>query len=124
LRQPHGHRASAAEQRISRGPRRAGRDVPTGSLCWIDSLTVTDVFGTATPIPRADAPAGSARTIFSTTDQSTGGTQPFLITPASASASLQASTPLEELHLLRDETADMAWAIERIVENTTGTPPA
>jgi hypothetical protein len=97
-------------------------DVPTGSLCWIDSLTVTDVFGTTTPIPRADAPAGSAWTIFSTTDQSTGGTQPFLITPASASAALQASTPLEELHLLRDETADMAWAIERIVENTTGTP--
>jgi hypothetical protein len=57
-------------------------DVPTGSLCWIDSLTVTDVFGTTTPIPRADAPAGSAWTIFSTTDQSTGGTQPFLITPA------------------------------------------
>ena len=97
-------------------------DVPTGSLCWIDSLTVTDVFGTTTTIPQADAPAGSSWTIFSTTDQTSGGTQPFLIAPASASAALQASAPLEELHLLRDETADMAWAIERIVENTTGTP--
>jgi len=97
-------------------------DVPTGSLCWIDSLTVTDVFGTTTPIPQADAPAGSSWTIFSTTDQTSGGTQPFLIAPASASAALQASAPLEELHLLRDETADMAWAIERIVENTIGTP--
>jgi hypothetical protein len=97
-------------------------DVPTGSLCWINSLTVTDVFGTTTTIPQADAPAGSSWTIFSTTDQTSGGTQPFLIAPASASAALQASAPLEELHLLRDETADMAWAIERIVENTTGTP--
>lgn len=97
-------------------------DVPTGSLCWVDSLTVTDVFGTSTVIPPADTPQDGSWTIFSTTDQTTGGTQPFLITPASAYAAAQASTPLEELHLLRDETADMAWAIERIVENTTGTP--
>jgi hypothetical protein len=97
-------------------------DVPTGSLCWIDSLTVTDVFGTSTAIPRADAPAGSSWTIFSTTDQESGGSQSFLIAPASAAAAVQASAPLEELHVLRDETADMAWAIERIVEDTIGTP--
>jgi hypothetical protein len=97
-------------------------DVPTGSLCWIDSLTVTDVFGSTTPIAQADAPPDTSWTIFSTTDQENGGTQPFLITPASASAALQASTALEELHLLRDETADMVWAIERIAETTTGHP--
>lgn len=97
-------------------------DVPAGSLCWIDSLSVTDVFGTPTSIPRADAPDGSTWTIFSTTDESNGGTQPCLIAPASAAAALQASPPLEELHLLRDETADMAWAIERIVENAVGSP--
>ena len=51
-----------------------------------------------------------------------GGTQPCLIAPASAAAALQASPPLEELHLLRDETADMAWAIERIVESAVGSP--
>lgn len=97
-------------------------DVPTGSLCWIDSLTVTDVFGTTTPIPAADAPTGSSWTIFSTSDQQDGGSQPCLITPASASAALLASQALEELHLLRDETADMAWAIERIAETTIGAP--
>jgi len=99
----------------------ASLDVPTGSLCWIDSLTVTDVFGATTPVSRADAPADGSWTIFSTTDQANGGTQPFLITPASAAAALQASAPFEELHLLRDETADMAWAIERIVESAVGT---
>ena len=97
-------------------------DVPRGSLCWIDSLTVSDVFGTATAIPRADAAAGGSWTLFSTTDQSGGGITPFLVVPASAAAALQASAPLEEVHLLRDETADMAWAIERIIEGPLGDP--
>jgi hypothetical protein len=97
-------------------------DVPRGSLCWIDSLTVTDVFGTATTIPRADATAGGSWTLFSTTDQNGGGIAPFLVVPASAGAARQASAPLEEVHLLRDETADMAWAIERIIEGPVGDP--
>jgi len=97
-------------------------DVPSGSLCWIDSLTVTDVFGSAIAIPRADAPPGTSWTMFSTTDQSSDSTAPFLVAPASAAAALQASSPLEEVHLLRDETADMAWAIERIVEDPIGNP--
>ena len=97
-------------------------DVPRGSLCWIDSLTVSDVFGTATAIPRADATPGGSWTLFSTTDQNGGGIAPFLVVPASAAAALQASAPLEEVHLLRDETADMAWAVERIIEGPLGDP--
>ena len=97
-------------------------DVPRGSLCWIDSLTVTDVFGTATAIPRADATPGGSWTLFSTTDQNGGGIAPFLVVPASAAAALQASAPLEQVDLLRDETADMAWAIERIIEGPLGDP--
>jgi hypothetical protein len=99
-------------------------DVPRGSLCWIDSLTVTDVFGTATAIPRADATPGGSWTLFSTTDQNGRGIAPFLVVPASAAAALLASAPLEEVHLLRDDTADMAWAIERIVEGPLGDPVA
>jgi hypothetical protein len=98
-------------------------DVPTGSLCWIDSVTVTDVFGTNTEVPAADAPAGNSWTIFTTTDRtSSGAGRPCLITPASAAAALQAGPALDELHLLRDETADMAWAIERIAETGVGFP--
>lgn len=97
-------------------------DVPVGSLCWIDSLTVTDVFGVTTSIPRADASPGTRWTLFTTTDKGSGGAAPFLVVPASASAALQAGSVLEEVHLLRDETADMAWAIERAVEGPTGTP--
>jgi hypothetical protein len=86
----------------------------------IDSLTVTDVFGTTTAIPRADAGESGSWTVFSTSDRATGGVQPFLVAPATASTARQGNAPLEEVHLLRDETADMAWAIERIVETPVG----
>jgi hypothetical protein len=99
----------------------ASLDVPAGSLCWIDSLTVTDVFGVTTSIPRADALPGTRWTMFSTTDNASGsGPAPFLVVPSSAAASLLTSEPLEEVDLLRDETADMAWAVENVVEGPVG----
>jgi len=95
-------------------------DVPTGSLSFVDSLVVRDVFGVETAVPRADATQAGARwTLFSTVD-SAGALAPFLVVPATASAALSAT--IEEVHLLRDETADMAWAIEHIVEGPLGTP--
>jgi hypothetical protein len=97
-------------------------DVPAGSLCWIDSLTVTDVFGVTTAIPRADAAPGTRWTLFSTSDRTSAGRAPFIVVPSSSTAAAQESGPLEEVHLLRDETADMAWAIEHLVEGPSGTP--
>ena len=98
-------------------------EVATGSMCWIDSLVVTDVFGVQTAVPRADAISPGARwTLFSTIDTSTKGLAPFLVVPATASAAVMTGPPLEEVHLLRDETADLAWAIEHIVEGPTGAP--
>lgn len=96
-------------------------DVPVGSLCWIDSLRVTDVFGVSTDVPRADAAPGTGWTLFSTTDAA-GGVAPFLVVPASAAAAMLQSGALEEVHLLRDETADLAWAVERVVVGPTGAP--
>jgi hypothetical protein len=55
-------------------------------------------------------------------EEQSDGITPFLVVPASTAVALQASAPLEEVHLLRDETADMAWAIERIVEGPLGDP--
>jgi hypothetical protein len=99
-------------------------DVPAGSLCWIDSLSVTDVFGVTTGIPRADATPGPRWTLFSTTDRGNGGLAPFLVAPPSAAAASLVGGAIEEIHLLRDETADIGWAIERIVEGPTGAPRA
>jgi hypothetical protein len=105
-------------------------DVPAGSLCWVDALTVTDVFGITSTIPRADAAPGTRWTLFSTTGttgttgQASGGAAPFLVVPASAAAAALESGPLEEVHLLRDETADLAWAIEHLVQGPSGAPRA
>jgi hypothetical protein len=96
-------------------------DVPVGSLCWIDTLAVTDVFGVTNEVSRADALPGTRWTLFSTSDAA-GGVSPFLVMPASAAAAMQESGAVEEVHLLRDETADMAWAIEHVVEGATGAP--
>jgi hypothetical protein len=90
-------------------------EVSPGSLTLVDSLEVTDVFGVVTAIPRAD---GARWNMFATTDRRSGALAPFLVVPAQAPA-LQGA-PIEEVHLLRDETADMAWAIETIVEGPTG----
>ena len=97
-------------------------DVPAGSLCWIDALTVTDVFGVTSTIPRADAAPGTRWTLFSPTDQASGAAAPFLVVPASAAAVTQESEPLEDVRLLRDETADLAWAIEYLVQGPSGAP--
>jgi len=39
-----------------------------------------------------------------------------------AIAQSNGSAPIEEVHLLRDETADITWGIERIVEGPIGAP--
>ena len=45
---------------------------------------------------------------------------PCLVVPAVASASVLTGAAIEDVHLLRDETADMAWAIEYVVEGPLG----
>jgi hypothetical protein len=87
-------------------------DVYAGSLCWIDELSVTDLFGVVTTIPRADTTPGPRWTMFSTIHRTNRGLAPFLIVPSSAAVSSLEGEAVEEVHLLRDETADMAWAIE------------
>jgi hypothetical protein len=91
--------------------------VPAGSLCFIDSFTVTDVFGIKQTVPRADT--SQNWTMFTPTDAG-GAPVPCLVVPAVTSASMLTGAPIEDVHLLRDETADMAWAIERIVESPLG----
>ena len=104
-------------------------ELEVGSLCRIRSLVVTDSFGERTLVrsaaevdrPRADwrmfdltrshhANAGHA-------DASDGV---FWLPPVLA-ASLHGA-PIEDVLFVRDELANMAWAVERTVENVTGRP--
>ncbi|SBT44216.1 hypothetical protein [Micromonospora narathiwatensis] len=92
-------------------------ELPVGSATRIRSLLVTDTFGGQTLVPAA--PESTA--LFRPASTAGGGTADVLVLPATAAATLD-SAPVEEVRLGRDETANLAWAIERIVTGATGRP--
>jgi len=88
--------------------------IPVGSLCRIGSVTVTDTFGRETDVgPLADAVEG-----FRMFDPG----RPDLLLAADALPSTLESRPLEEVLLLRDELANLAWGVERVVAGPAGRP--
>lgn len=101
-------------------------ELELASLCRIDTLLVRDVFGGLTLVERADRPfiqLGERWTIFSTTARaSETGLADFFILPASAFTAKLTGPILEEVRLMRDEMANMAWATEHTIENKIGEP--
>lgn len=90
-------------------------ELSVGSLTRIRSLNITDSFGEVTsiqPFTPGDAPPGAWR-MFALGD--------YLFLPPALGPSLHGE-PVEEVLLMRDEMANLAWAIERIVENAAGGP--
>ena len=111
----------------------------TGTLIQVKKLLVYDVFGGVTQIKRAEEvdrdmvlasgviPAASERwSLFSITDTvSEGGgleLADFFIMPPTSAAVAMTSETVEEVRFVRDEMANMVWAIERITENGIGLP--
>jgi len=90
--------------------------IPVGSICRLpaSSLVVTDTFG-------VDVPSSP----FSTADwrmfQVTGADPELLLLPPVVAQGLE-GRPLEDVELLRDELANMAWGVERTVESDGGRP--
>lgn len=97
-----------------------------GTLGRVDSLVVRDVFGRRTRVERADAgPAASGArwTMFSTAIEGVDDrVADFLVLPGTAAAALQLGSAIEEVRFLRDELANMAWAIEHATPNAVGEP--
>jgi hypothetical protein len=99
-----------------------------GSLCRITSLTVTDTFGIRLNIRAAGYGAGrqgATRWSMFTLDErdpadptSTGLADLFFLPPVAQQ--ITADRPVEEVLLMRDEMADLAWAIERRYEGGRG----
>jgi hypothetical protein len=100
----------------------------SGRLCRIESLVVHDVFGGTTLVPRADrsstssaTPATERWTLFSTAarggDLAVAG---FFVLAPSAGPASQVGAPLEDVRFLRDEMANMAWAVEHTLEGEAG----
>jgi hypothetical protein len=86
---------------------------PCGSLC-ASEVTVVDVFGEATDVPRSESgAAGNGRfAMFAIADDG-AALAPFHLVPRSCAASVQEGPPIEEVRFLRDEMANLVWAVER-----------
>ena len=102
--------------------------VPTGTLAQVRSLRVHDTMGGHLDIPPAATLDTRARGLRAfrlyelTGDPSVAaGFAPLLFVAPSLSGS-SVGPALERVELARDEAANLAWAIERLVEGATGLP--
>jgi hypothetical protein len=92
-----------------------------GSLARVRGLVVTDVFGERLWIDAADHGASETRrfSLFTLSSRRGNEIEPMLIvTPTTVK--IQESAPLEEVLLIRDEMANMVWAIEKTVAAPEG----
>ncbi|MDP8910186.1 MAG: hypothetical protein M3N47_13970 [Chloroflexota bacterium] len=99
--------------------------VPVASLTRVARFDVTDVFGETTRLGPAGA-ADDGWNLFSLTDagrpRRPGGeraTSDWFYLPAALPDSLE-SPPVESVLLLRDEMANLAWAVESMVTDDSG----
>jgi hypothetical protein len=98
-------------------------ELPAGAVYRVVSFIVTDSFGERTlvhPYTRVET-AGPRWRMFclSPDSDATNTDDSLLFLPPSLPAPLQGE-PIEQVLLLRDEVANLAWAIERSVEEPAG----
>lgn len=96
-------------------------EMAVGSLCRLRSLAVRDSFGEITPIPHyraVDGPETDWRFWALSSAGVPAGEDLFYLPPVLGP--LLESPPLEDVLLLRDEMANMAWAVERVVSGPAG----
>ncbi len=97
-------------------------EIEIGSTLNIESLVVTDTFGVRTlikPFDRVDRHTGAWQLFTYAIDDTSTSSGNHLFLPPTLATSLHGQA-LEEVHLLRDEMANMAWAVEYKVENARG----
>lgn len=101
--------------------------VPYGSLTTVTELTVLDDFGRVTTIrSAAEVDGGGDDRAFKffelTGDRNPArGLPPLLFLPPTVETT-DAGAPLEDIRFVRDEMANLAWAVEHRVESLAGNP--
>ena len=102
-------------------------ELDVGSLCRTRSLVITDTFGIRTllkPSSESGEPYASWRMFQHASVRGNGPTSPvsnlFFLPPALLRG--LESRPIEEVLFLRDELANLAWAVERLIESPTDRP--
>jgi hypothetical protein len=95
--------------------------LPYGTAFGVGTLTVTDSFGVPTQIGPATAKS-DAWSMFEVTAGRFGDpAAPLFLFPAATAHTLE-SEPIEEVALFRDEMANLAWAVERLLPGLTPAP--
>ncbi|MCF4123382.1 hypothetical protein L1785_20660 [Antribacter sp. KLBMP9083] len=92
-------------------------DALLGGLNRIGSVELTDDFGETVEVGELDDPRF---TMFKVAASGGGALQGVLLPPTAAGT--VSGAPLEEVLFLRDEQANMAWAIEQTVQGRSGDP--
>ena len=94
-------------------------DVAIGSRCTVTSLEIVDTFGVATTVP--PLPAAGGWSMFDITGARPSGLAPTLFLPPTLARTIEGDA-VESVTLLRDEMANMVWAVEHVVIGATGDP--
>lgn len=102
-------------------------ELPVGSLYRCRSIVIEDTFGVRTLVrtsSQLSEPHSTWRMFQQSHTRSSGLTKPaanlFFLTPSLLKG--MESKPIEEVLFLRDEMANMAWGVERIVESAAEKP--
>ena len=97
--------------------------VPYGSAVRVEALVSTDTFGVQTLIPASTATTGPRPWRMYEHAPLAGATADgtWLLVPPVLAPALE-SAPVEDVILVRDPAADLAWGIENIVTNAVGRP--
>jgi hypothetical protein len=95
-------------------------DVPFGSLTRVESVMYTTTFGEHFVVqPTTEVSPDAHWRMFTITDPVGGGALDGLLIPPGALA-VQDGPALEEVLFLRDEMANLVWAVERSVQGPSG----
>jgi len=102
-------------------------EMELGELCWVNEVRVKDVFGVTTIISQEDGQILDKNPLktwdaFKIRDRNVAqfNAADHFLYLAPVSTFRQESQPLEDLLFLRDEYANMVWAIEKKVLNEMG----
>jgi hypothetical protein len=96
--------------------------LPIGSLCQVLGLAVVDTFGERTlvrPASHAGGPGQQRWTLFSLDARGSGVPDTRLFLPPIIGKS-QEGRPIETVRLVRDEMANMTWAVEARIPDQLG----
>jgi hypothetical protein len=97
--------------------------MPVNTLCEVRGLVITDVFGDRTLVQAADEGQANDWQRWSMFNLSNKGeigkyNRQFFL-PAALTQTLE-SEPVEQVNYLRDEMANMVWAVEERIPDATG----